>query len=158
MASRSPLIFAPHYRDFFIRYVEVLLTFSSHNDPAYLKSLKLEVLTIVATDQTVSEIMDEISFYVTISDNDSETSKRAIRAIGEIAVKLSIATEASLTYLLEFMEMDVPHILSETFVVLKDILRKYNNQDFCKTYLPQITKHWRTVEDPKAQVCIIETL
>jgi hypothetical protein len=145
MASRSPMIFAPHYRDFFIR----------HNDPTYLKSLKLDVLTIIATDQTVAEIMDEISFYVTISDNDVETSRKAIRAIGEIAVKLSIATEASLTYLLEFLEMEVPHILSETFIVLKDILRKYNNQDFCKTYLPQITKHWRTIEDSKALVAFI---
>lgn len=113
------------------------------------------MLTIVAVDQTVSDIMNEISFYVTISDNDVDTARRAIRTLGDIAVKLSVATEQSLTYLLDFLDTDVPHVLSETFVVLKDILRKYRNNDFCSTYLPQITKHWRTISDTKALISFV---
>lgn len=92
-----------------------------HNEPTYMKGLKLETLTLVATDDNVKEIMEELSYYVTASDIDPETSRQAIRTLGEIAVKLSSATEVSITHLLDFLEMKVDYILAETFVVLKGI-------------------------------------
>ena len=140
MISRSPAVFQPFFKDFYIK----------HNDPFYLKELKLEVLTLLANEKNVQEIMDELSYYVSLGDNSISTSRKAIRSLGEIAVRISIATEASLSHLLEFLETGVVHIISETMIVLKDILRKYNDLEFCKIYLPSITRHWTTIEDPEA--------
>jgi AP-4 complex subunit beta-1 len=145
MISREPAVFSPYFKDFYIK----------HNEPSYLKELKLETLTLLANEQNVKEIMEELSYYVALGDNEISTSCKAIESLGAIAVSISIATEASLTYLLDFLEMGIVHVLSETFVVLKDILRKYDNIDFCSTYLPAITKHWKSIEDPKSLVSFL---
>ncbi|KAL0482104.1 beta-adaptin-like protein A [Acrasis kona] len=145
MITREPSVFSYHFKDFYIK----------HNEPTYLKELKLETLTLVANEQNVKEIMEELGYYVSLGDNEVSTSCKAIQSLGAIAVSMSIATEASLTYLLDFLEMGVVHILSETFIVLKDILRKYDNDDFCSTYLPAITKHWKSIQDPKALVAFL---
>ncbi|KAF0975466.1 hypothetical protein FDP41_005460 [Naegleria fowleri] len=140
MMTRSPHVFQPYFKDFYIKY----------NDPSYLKELKLEVLTLLANEKNVQEIMSELSYYVSLGDNTVSTSKKAIRALGEIAVKVTYATDESLTHLLEFLDTGIVHIISETTIVLKDILRKYNDVEFCKVCLPSITRHWRTIEDPEA--------
>jgi len=140
MASRAPKVFTPHFRDFFIKHLE----------PGYLKHLKLETLAVVANEHNVREIMEELSYYVSMGDTELSTSRKAVSAFGEIAVSISSAAEMSLTYLLDFLDLGLAHVLSETFIVLKDILRKYNNEDFCRSYLPAITKHWKLIDDSKS--------
>ncbi|EFC43171.1 predicted protein, partial [Naegleria gruberi] len=140
MISRCPQVFQPFFKDFYIKY----------NDPTYLKELKLEVLTLLANEKNVQEIMSELSYYVSLGDISVSTSRKAIKSLGEIAVRVSFATEDSLTHLIDFLDSGVLHIISETMIVLKDILRKYNDLEFCKVYLPSITKHWSTLQDPEA--------
>lgn len=123
---------------------------SRHIEPIYLKHLKLETLAVVANEHNARPIMEELSYYVSMGDTDVSTARKAVSVFGDIAVSVSSATEMSLTYLLDFLDFGVAHVLSETFIVLKDILRKYSNEDFCKSYLPAITKHWKLLEDPKS--------
>jgi AP-4 complex subunit beta-1 len=140
MASRVPIAFSGSFRDFYIK----------HNEPSYIKHLRLEILAILANEQNVKEIMDELSYYISLGDNEASTARKAIKTLGDIAISVSSATEASLTHLLDFLELGDAHILSETFIVLKDILRKYDNEDFCSVYLPAISKHWKLITDPKS--------
>jgi vesicle coat complex subunit len=48
--------------------------------------LKLDVIALIATDENVQEIITELEEYV--SDANAEIAKKAIRAFGDIAVRL----------------------------------------------------------------------
>eukprot|EP00818_Percolomonas_sp_WS_P003219 CAMPEP_0117443354 /NCGR_PEP_ID=MMETSP0759-20121206/4652_1 /TAXON_ID=63605 /ORGANISM="Percolomonas cosmopolitus, Strain WS" /LENGTH=802 /DNA_ID=CAMNT_0005235327 /DNA_START=152 /DNA_END=2560 /DNA_ORIENTATION=+ len=147
MIERCPQVFQSNFGNFFL----------NRNDPTYIKLAKLDLLVLCATTQNVKQLMEELSYYVTLNntDEDASVSRMAIRTLGAVAVKISAATEVSLSHLLDFLEMGLVHVISETFIVLKDILRKYNNPEFCSIYLPQITKHWKLIDDHKSRVAFI---
>eukprot|EP01027_Heterolobosea_sp_BB2_P014402 GEZU01020688.1.p1 GENE.GEZU01020688.1~~GEZU01020688.1.p1 ORF type:complete len:368 (-),score=81.66 GEZU01020688.1:63-1166(-) len=50
LVGREPLVFASSFKDFFCRYT----------DSWYVKELKLEILTAIATEDSVNEIMQEL--------------------------------------------------------------------------------------------------
>jgi AP-4 complex subunit beta-1 len=75
--------------------------------------------------------------------------------LGEIATRLSSATESSITFLLDFLETKSEHVAAETFIVMKDILRKYSNEDFCRIFLPVIAKKWKPINEPNATVAFL---
>jgi AP-4 complex subunit beta-1 len=69
-------VFENEFKHFFCKY----------NEPRYIKVLKIDILTMIATENNLHELLNELSEYVT--DVDSELSRRAIRAIGNIAMRL----------------------------------------------------------------------
>eukprot|EP00659_Diplonema_papillatum_P021553 gene21553-33161_t len=75
LISREPEVFAENYKDFYCRY----------NDPSFVKSLKLEILVLIANTKNFKEILTELAAYVT--DVQVDTVRRAIRAMGEISLK-----------------------------------------------------------------------
>jgi len=147
MVKRCPQVFHPSFQDFFPRYY----------DPTYLKEVKFDILTLLANRDNVSVIMDELSHHVSKNntEDDQYNARVAIRALGKVAVAVPEATEISLTHLLDFLEMSLVHVISETFIVLVDILRKYRNDDFCAVYLPQLTKHWKLIESDESKAAFI---
>ena len=67
--------------------------------------------------------MAELSALAT--DIDAEIAREAIRAIGRVAVGVAEAVDGALAALLSLMELDITHVLEETVVALRDVLRKY---------------------------------
>lgn len=109
-------VFAPEYKQFFCRY----------NEPSYIKTVKIDILTALADESSAEPIVGELSEYVT--DVDAEISRRAIQAIGKIAVRVPSTAELIVGSLTSLLELDIDYVSTEAAVVMKDLVRKYPDQ------------------------------
>eukprot|EP00930_Biecheleria_cincta_P082420 TRINITY_DN72156_c0_g1_i1.p1 TRINITY_DN72156_c0_g1~~TRINITY_DN72156_c0_g1_i1.p1 ORF type:complete len:839 (+),score=187.58 TRINITY_DN72156_c0_g1_i1:175-2691(+) len=109
-------VFAPDFKQFFCRY----------NDPSYIKQVKIDILTVLADASSAEQVVTELSEYVT--DVDAEISRRAIRAIGKIAVHIPSTAEMIVSSLTNLLELDIDYVCTEAAVVMKDLVRKYPQQ------------------------------
>lgn len=109
-------VFAPEYKQFFCRY----------NEPSYIKTVKIDILTALADETSAEPIVGELSEYVT--DVDAEISRRAIQAIGKIAVRVPSTAELIVGSLTSLLELDIDYVSTEAAVVMKDLVRKYPDQ------------------------------
>ncbi|CAI9092387.1 OLC1v1027609C1 [Oldenlandia corymbosa var. corymbosa] len=69
-AKSMPFLFAPHFEDFFI----------SISDSSQVKALKLEILSLIATESSISSIFQEFQDYV--KDPDRKFAADTVIAIG----------------------------------------------------------------------------
>lgn len=109
-------VFGPEFKQFFCRY----------NEPSYIKNVKIDILTMLADIGSAEPIVAELSEYVT--DVDVEISRRAIRAIGTIAVRIPSTAEMIVGSLTGLLELDIDYVSTEAAVVMKDLVRKYPQQ------------------------------
>ncbi|RHY24987.1 hypothetical protein DYB32_008578 [Aphanomyces invadans] len=148
MVGKHPRVFSPDYRQFYIRY----------NEPSHVKFVKLDILSGVADSHSVADIIMELSEYVT--DVDQELSRRAVRAISQIAIGNSFGQEGLdamhdqiVDTMVEFLEMNLDYVRDETLVVMKDLLRKFPHKvDDVLDVLPRIIPK---VEDAPAKCAVI---
>mmetsp|Transcript_35627 Transcript_35627/g.81662 ORF Transcript_35627/g.81662 Transcript_35627/m.81662 type:complete len:619 (-) Transcript_35627:65-1921(-) len=109
-------IFGPEFKQFFCRY----------NDPSYIKTAKIDILTMLADAASAEAIVGELSEYVT--DVDAEISRKAIRAIGKIAMRIESTAEMIVGSLTSLLELDIDYVSTEAAIVMKDLVRKYPQQ------------------------------
>ena len=100
------------FKQFFLKYEE----------PSYIKFLKLDVLALIASEENVQEIITELEEYV--SDASAEIAKRAIRAFGDIVIRLNNFNE-NVSIIKNFLSLKTDYITSEWILALKNIFRKY---------------------------------
>ena len=112
LVCRAPTLFASDFRQFYCRA----------SDSSAIKRLKLEMLTAVADASNTYDIVTEVSEYVT--DVDVGTSRRSVRAIGEIAIRASDVA-GIVDRLLTFLDLGSDHVVSEALGVVKDVLRRF---------------------------------
>lgn len=94
IVERAPGILNDEFKHFFCR----------HDDPVCTKLLKLEVLPMLADESNAADIVTELSEYV--DPRQKELSCAAVRAIGEIAVRLPVGAEAVVESLGALLEME----------------------------------------------------
>ncbi|KAL3230463.1 hypothetical protein RNJ44_00912 [Nakaseomyces bracarensis] len=137
LLSRGPELLNLDISYFFIQY----------NDPIYVKDTKLECLYLLADQQNLYQILEELEQYAT--DIDIQMSRKAIRAIGNLAVKLDedSASECCET-LLHLLDFGVDFVLQEIISVFKNILRKY--PDRFKSYVSELIKYIDIVQEPES--------
>ncbi|CAK5060108.1 unnamed protein product [Aphanomyces euteiches] len=148
IVGKHPRVFSPDYRQFYIRY----------NEPSHVKYVKLDILSGIAESHSVADIIMELSEYVT--DVDQELSRRAVRAISQIAIGNSFGEEGLdamhdqiVDTMVEFLEMNLDYVRDETLVVMKDLLRKFPHKvDDVLDVLPRIIPK---VEDAPAKCAVI---
>lgn len=109
-------VFSPEFKQFFCRY----------NEPSYIKNVKIDILTRLADASSAEHIVAELSEYVT--DVDVDISRRAIRAIGKIAIRVPPTAEIIVGSLTALLELDIDYVSTEAAVVMKDLVRKYPEQ------------------------------
>mmetsp|Transcript_122521 Transcript_122521/g.357768 ORF Transcript_122521/g.357768 Transcript_122521/m.357768 type:complete len:838 (-) Transcript_122521:218-2731(-) len=109
-------VFGPEFKQFFCR----------DNEPSYIKTVKIEILMMLADVSSSEPIVAELSEYVT--NVDVEISRRAIRAIGKIAVRVPSTAEMIVGSLTSLLELDIDYVSTEAAVVMKDLVRKYPQQ------------------------------
>lgn len=110
---------ASHFEDKFKYF------FLKYDEPLYIKTLKLKILSLVATDDSVEEICTELNEYVT--DVSHEISKKSILCFGEITVNLPSSASKVAGLIKNFLAIQNPYITEECIVVLVDVFRKYRN-------------------------------
>jgi AP-1 complex subunit beta-1 len=101
--------------------------FCRFNDPIYVKLEKVDVLVKVADNNNVDSILAELKEYAT--DIDLDLVRKAMRAIGHVAVKVERAAKRATEIVADILEQEgAENALQDAVVVAKDIFRKYPNK------------------------------
>ncbi|KKA28853.1 hypothetical protein TD95_000267 [Thielaviopsis punctulata] len=122
---------------------EMRVFFCKYNDPPYVKLQKLEIMVRIANEKNFDQLLAELKEYAL--EVDMDFVKRAIKAIGQVAIKLEAASEKCVDALMDLIATKVNYVVQEVVVVIKDILRKYPGYEgviptLC-TYIDELDEH-----------------
>ncbi|GAV46901.1 hypothetical protein ZYGR_0A04990 [Zygosaccharomyces rouxii] len=132
--------------------LDVSFFFIEYNDPIYIKDTKLECLYLSADHETLPRILEELVQYAT--DIDIQMSRKAIRAIGNLAVKLNEeAAHDCVDALLDLLEFGVDYVVQEIISVFRNILRKHPKR--FESIIGELVKHTESVQEPEAKNAMI---
>lgn len=113
-AKAMPTLFVSHFEDFFV----------SSTDPYPVKALKLDILSLIATDSSISPIFNEFQDY--IKDPDRRFAADAVAAIGLCAQRLPNIASICLEGLLvltssEISDVDIASMDEEAIILIQAI-------------------------------------
>mmetsp|Transcript_12750 Transcript_12750/g.28324 ORF Transcript_12750/g.28324 Transcript_12750/m.28324 type:complete len:682 (+) Transcript_12750:125-2170(+) len=137
-------VFDDEFRQFFVRY----------NEAPHVKHLKVDLLPLISNNANARDIAAELAEYVT--DVDAELSRRAIRSIGEIAMRLESVSEEMTLALLQLIDMDAAYVRSEAASVLVNVIRIAPAAT--PMVLPFLSRMLKRVDDPAARAALLWTL
>jgi len=140
LLQKQPDILSKEMRVFFCKY----------NDPPYLKLQKLEIMTRIASEANVDQLLAELKEYA--MEVDVDFVKRAIKAIGQVAIKIESCNEKAVNVLLELINTKVAYVVQEVVVVIKDIFRRYPGYE---GIIPTLCQCIDDLDDPNARGSLI---
>lgn len=129
---------------------ELRVFFCKYNDPPYVKFQKLEIMVRIANDRNVDQLLAELKEYAL--EVDMDFVRRAVRAIGQVAIKIESASEKCVNTLLDLINTKVNYVVQEAIVVIKDIFRKYPGYE---GIIPTLCKCVDELDDPNARAALI---
>ncbi|SMN18206.1 similar to Saccharomyces cerevisiae YJR005W APL1 Beta-adaptin, large subunit of the clathrin associated protein complex (AP-2) [Maudiozyma saulgeensis] len=139
-------------RDQSLLKFDVPYFFIEYNDPIYIKDTKLECLYLLSNEGTLPQILDELEEHAT--DIDIQMSRKAVRAIGNLAVKLGESSAGKcVDILLHLLEFGVDYVIQEIISVFRNILRKYP-KDF-KNDVKTLVKYVDYAQDTESRNAMI---
>jgi len=147
VSKRAPTLFENEYKLFYLK---------PFSDPEYNKLVKVAILNHIATDETVLEIIEELSFYIV--DDDIPVAQESIRCICRLAVRFpDTSSTYALGLLLSFLEFEqLLHVIETTADVLKDMLRRFPSH--APDVMPHLAKALDVVKGPEAVAAVISVL
>ncbi|CAG8453323.1 11185_t:CDS:10 [Funneliformis mosseae] len=112
-------LFEPHLQQFFVR----------STDPTFIRNLKLEIMTLIATENNITVLLRELQEYVKSPNKEFATS--AIQAIGRCAIGMPDMAENCLNGLMKLLWSKNDAVVAESVVVIKRLLqlRPQDNAD-----------------------------
>ncbi|KAK6454781.1 adaptin N terminal region-domain-containing protein [Scheffersomyces xylosifermentans] len=132
-------------------HFDVEMFFCRYDDPIYVKDTKLEIIYLLANEQNVLVVLKELEEYAT--EVDVSMARKAIRAFGNLAVKLDNAADECVSVICDLISNGISYIVQESAIVLKNILRKYPGRfNFA---VNEITKHYKVIDEPDAKTAMI---
>lgn len=141
MSTKRKSIFEPYLKSFFVRT----------SDPTHLKLLKLEILTNLATEASISVILREFQTY--ISSNDKQFVAATIQAIGRCAGSIREITETCLNGLVHLLSNRDEYVVAESVVVIKKLLQTKAAEHF--EIISQMAKLLDFITVPAARASIL---
>lgn len=111
MSRKRPEMFTPYLAEFFVY----------DTDPGYIRDLKLEILTNIATESNISKILRELSHYVRTDKKEFVTA--TIQAIGTVAARLPEVQETCLQRLISLLSSRSEIVVAESVIVIKKLLQ-----------------------------------
>ena len=129
---------------------ELRVFFCKYNDPPYVKLQKLEIMVRIANDKNVDQLLAELKEYAL--EVDMDFCKRAVKAIGQAAIKIESASERCVNTLLDLIATKVNYVVQEAIVVIKDIFRKYPGYE---GIIPTLCQHIDELDEPDARGALI---
>lgn len=124
--------------------------FCKYNDPPYLKFQKLQIMVRIANDSNVEQLLAELKEYA--MEVDMDFVRRAIKAIGQVAIKIENACEKAVNVLLELINTKQAYVVQEVVVVIKDIFRKYPGYE---GIIPTLCQCIDDLDEPTARGALI---
>lgn len=129
---------------------ELRVFFCKYNDPPYLKFQKLEIMVRIANDRNVDQLLAELKEYAL--EVDMDFVRRAVKAIGQVAIKIESASEKCVNTLLDLINTKVNYVVQEAIVVIKDIFRKYPGYE---GIIPTLCQCIDDLDEPNARAALI---
>ncbi|KAK5790399.1 hypothetical protein VI817_007686 [Penicillium citrinum] len=129
---------------------ELRVFFCKYNDPPYVKFQKLEIMVRISNDRNVDQLLAELKEYAL--EVDMDFVRRAVRAIGQVAIKIESASEKCVNTLLDLINTKVNYVVQEAIVVIKDIFRKYPGYE---GIIPTLCKCIDELDEPNARAALI---
>lgn len=129
---------------------EMRVFFCKYNDPPYVKMQKLEIMVRIANERNYEQLLAELTEYAL--EVDMDFVRRAVKAIGQVAIKIEAASEKCVRALEELMATKVNYVVQEVVVVTKDILRKYPGFE---GVIPTLCDHIDELDEPDARGSLI---
>ena len=129
---------------------EIRVFFCKYNDPPYVKLEKLEIMIRIANEKNYEQLLAELKEYAL--EVDMDFVRRAIRAIGQVAIKIESAAERCVNTLLDLIATKVNYVVQEVIVVIKDIFRRYPGYE---GIIPTLCKCIDELDEPSARGSLI---
>jgi vesicle coat complex subunit len=129
---------------------EIRVFFCKYNDPPYVKFQKLEIMVRIANEANVDQLLAELKEYAL--EVDMDFVRRAVKAIGQVAIKIESASERCVNALLDLINSKVNYVVQEVIVVIKDIFRKYPGYE---GIIPTLCKCIDELDEPNARGSLI---
>ncbi|KAJ5215805.1 Armadillo-like helical [Penicillium cinerascens] len=130
---------------------DIRVFFCNYNDPIYVKVTKLELMFMLTTKENISVVLAELREYAT--EIDVHFVRKAVRAIGKLAIKIESAAKQCIDTLLELVDAKIPYIVQEATVVIRNIFRKYPNQ--YEGIISHVIRNIDDLDEPEAKAAII---
>lgn len=125
--------------------------FCLYDDQIYVKDTKLEIIYLLANEDNVSLVLQELEEYAT--EVDVAMARKAIRAFGNLAIKLTSAADECVNIICSLVSNGVPYVVQEAVSVMKNILRRYPNRfDFA---IDDVVRHHKLIDEPDAKTAFI---
>ncbi|GAO19563.1 hypothetical protein UVI_02062270 [Ustilaginoidea virens] len=129
---------------------ELRVFFCKYNDPPYVKLQKLEIMVRIANESNYEQLLAELKEYAL--EVDMDFVRRAVKAIGQVAIKIENASPKCVQALEDLISTKVNYVVQEVIVVVKDILRKYPGYE---GVIPTLCEHIDELDEPNARGSLI---
>ncbi|CAI7601893.1 unnamed protein product [Penicillium viridicatum] len=130
---------------------DIRVFFCNYNDPIYVKVTKLELMFMLTTKENIPIVLAELREYAT--EIDVHFVRKAVRAIGKLAIKIESAAKQCIETLLELVDAKIPYIVQEATVVIRNIFRKYPNQ--YESIISHVIRNIDDLDEPEAKAAVI---
>ncbi|PHH65299.1 hypothetical protein CDD81_2711 [Ophiocordyceps australis] len=130
---------------------DIRVFFCKYNDPIYVKVTKLELIFMLANEDNIDEVLTELREYAT--EIDVHFVRKAVRAIGKLAIKIESAARRCIDVLLELVSTKITYIVQEATVVIRNIFRKYPNQ--YESIISTLCEHLDSLDEPEAKAAMV---
>ena len=104
----------------------------------------------IANDKNMEQLLAELKEYA--MEVDMDFVKRAVRAIGQVAIKIDSSAEKCVNVLLDLIATKVHYVIQEAIVVMKDIFRKYPGYE---GIIPTLCQCIDELDEPNARSALI---
>ncbi|ETO27025.1 hypothetical protein RFI_10103 [Reticulomyxa filosa] len=125
--------------------------FIKFNDATYVKMEKLEILIKLANKNNAEQVLMELKEYAT--EIDVEFARKAVRAIGRVAIKLEAAAESCVKVLSELVKTKVTYVVQESVIVIKDIFRRYPQR--YEKIIVTLCENLEVLDEPEAKASMV---
>eukprot|EP00817_Percolomonadidae_sp_ATCC50343_P002411 CAMPEP_0117428390 /NCGR_PEP_ID=MMETSP0758-20121206/8110_1 /TAXON_ID=63605 /ORGANISM="Percolomonas cosmopolitus, Strain AE-1 (ATCC 50343)" /LENGTH=796 /DNA_ID=CAMNT_0005214723 /DNA_START=341 /DNA_END=2731 /DNA_ORIENTATION=- len=125
--------------------------YCSYSDPIYVKLEKIEIMVQLTNVENVNDVLHEFREYA--KEIDVEFARRAVRAIGRIAIKIEEAAPKCIKVLEDLINSKANYVVQEVVVVIKDIFRKYPNR--YEMIISKLCENLNTLDEPEAKSAMI---
>lgn len=141
LAAQRPAMFEPHLKQFFV----------VPQDAAFVRPLKIEMLTMLAKESNIAMILKEFKEYVKHPDHTFVAA--TIQAIGRCATTVPEVAESCMHGLLALLSNTSELVVAEAIVVFKTLLQKFGEHK--KQFVSQIVRLLDNVKVVSARSAIV---
>ncbi|KAK9360420.1 adaptin N terminal region-domain-containing protein, partial [Lipomyces starkeyi] len=148
VALRNINIILQKYPDILSNQLRIF--FCKYNDPLYLKVEKLDIMIRLANSRNVDTLLSELKEYAL--EVDMDFVKRAVRAIGQCAIKIESSAQRCVNVLLDLINTKVNYVVQEAVIVMRDVLRRYPGYE---GVIPTLCQGIDELDEPEARGAMI---